>query len=98
MEKSELGIGFVGYKVMGQVHSNAYRQVARYFDVDPEPVMRAICGRNEDAVRRGADTLGWQGHETDYQGTLHQVNSHGPMGPVADSTALTLFLHSEGPL
>ena len=69
-------MGLVGYGFMGRVHSNAYRQVARYFDVDPQSVMRVICGRNEDAVRRAADTLGWQGHETDYQGTPHLVNSH----------------------
>lgn len=32
---SELGVGLVGYKFMGEEHSNGYRQVARYFDVDP---------------------------------------------------------------
>ena len=62
-----MGIGLVGYKFMGQVHSNAYRQVARYYDVDPVPTMRAICGRNEPAVLKAAATLGWQDHETDYR-------------------------------
>ena len=33
----EIGVGLVGYKFMGRAHSNAYRQVARFFDVDPAP-------------------------------------------------------------
>jgi len=64
---SEIGVGLVGYKFMGRAHSNAYRQVAHFFDVDPAPVMRAICGRNEEAVRSAAESLGWQGYETDYR-------------------------------
>ena len=44
---TEIGIGLVGYKFMGRAHSNAYRQVAHFFDVDPKPRMVAICGRDE---------------------------------------------------
>src|SRR5829696_6956012 len=51
---------------MGRTHSNAYRQVARFFDVDPAPRMRAVCGRDEEAVRFAAGALGWEGYETDY--------------------------------
>jgi predicted dehydrogenase len=63
---SEVGIGLVGYRFMGRAHSNAYRQVARFFDVDPAPRMVALCGRNEAAVREAAASLGWEGYETDY--------------------------------
>lgn len=63
---SEVGVGLVGYRFMGRAHSNAYRQVARFFDVDPAPRMRAICGRDEEAVRSAAACLGWEGYETDY--------------------------------
>lgn len=63
---AEMGIGLVGYGFMGKVHSNAYRQVGRFFEVDPTPRMRAICGRDEAAVQRAADSLGWEGYETDY--------------------------------
>ena len=44
-------IGLVGYKFMGKAHSNAYLNVARFFDLPKPPVMRAICGRSEAAVR-----------------------------------------------
>src|SRR5918997_3917526 len=63
---SEIGVGLVGYRFMGRAHSNAYRQVARFFDVTPAPRMVALCGRNEAAVREAASSLGWEGYETDY--------------------------------
>lgn len=64
---AEIGIGLVGYKFMGAAHSNAYRQVARFFDVDPVPRMRVLCGRDEEAVSEAAGKLGWEGYETDYR-------------------------------
>lgn len=79
---SEIGVGLVGYKFMGRAHSNAYRQVARFFDVDPQPVMRAICGRNEAAVSAAAASLGWESVETDY----HQLVNRSDIGLVDVST------------
>ena len=67
MDGREIGVGLVGYKFMGRAHSNAYRQVARFFDVDPAPRMAAICGRDEAGVREAADNLGWESYETDYR-------------------------------
>ena len=67
MERGEIGVGLVGYKFMGRAHSNAYRQVASFFDVDPVPRMAAICGRDEAGVKEAADTLGWDSYETDYR-------------------------------
>src|SRR5919107_1451170 len=67
MEQGEIGVGLIGYKFMGRAHSNAYRQVASFFDVDPSPRMAAICGRDEAGVREAAHTLGWDSYETDYR-------------------------------
>jgi predicted dehydrogenase len=64
---SEIGVGLVGYKFMGRAHSNGYRQVAHFFDVDPVPKMVAICGRDESGVKAAAGQLGWEGYETDYR-------------------------------
>ncbi len=64
---AEIGVGLVGYKFMGRAHSNAYRQLPRFFDVDPVPRMAAICGRDEAGVREAADSLGWESYETDYR-------------------------------
>jgi predicted dehydrogenase len=67
LKSSEIGVGLVGYKFMGRAHSNAYRQVGRFFDLKLSPRMRAICGRDEAAVKDAAATLGWEGYETDYR-------------------------------
>src|SRR5215211_102760 len=64
---AEIGVGMVGYKFMGRAHSNAYRQVTHFFDVDPAPRLRAICGRDEAGVRDAAAQLGWEGYETDFR-------------------------------
>ncbi len=64
---AEIGVGLVGYKFMGRAHSNGYRQVARFFDVDPSPRMVAICGREEAGVKAAAEKFGWEGYETDYR-------------------------------
>ena len=63
---SEIGVGLVGYKFMGRAHSNAYRQVRSFFDVDPRPAMRAICGRDAAATEAAARQLGWESIETDF--------------------------------
>lgn len=63
-----LNVGMIGYKFMGKAHSNAYRQVARFFpEMETVPVMKALCGRDEAGVRKAAETFGWQGHETDWR-------------------------------
>ena len=60
-------IGLVGYKFMGKAHSNAYLNVGRFFDLPRPPVMKAICGRSEAAVRAVARRWGWESVETDYR-------------------------------
>jgi predicted dehydrogenase len=72
LKSSEIGVGLVGYKFMGRAHSNAYRQVGRFFDLELSPRMRAICGRDEAGVRDAAASLGWEGYETDYHSLLER--------------------------
>lgn len=79
---SEIGVGLVGYKFMGRAHSNGYRQVSHFFDVDPTPKMVAICGRDETAVKAAAANLGWDSYETDY----HKLIARDDIGLVDVST------------
>jgi predicted dehydrogenase len=72
VDVGEIGVGLVGYRFMGRAHSNAYRQVGRFFDLDLSPRMRAICGRDEAGVRGAAASLGWEGYETDYRRLLER--------------------------
>ena len=39
----KLNIGVVGYGLMGRTHTNAYRQAPRFFDLEYEPVLKAIA-------------------------------------------------------
>lgn len=67
MAKKELTIGLIGYKFMGKAHSNAYRQVNRYFELPLQVRMKTICGRNEEGVKQAASTFGWESYETDWR-------------------------------
>lgn len=67
MAKKKVNIGLVGYKFMGKAHSHAYRDVAMFFDMDVEPVMKAICGRDEKGVKEAAEKFGWESYETDWK-------------------------------
>ena len=65
--KKKLNIGLVGYGFMGRTHSNAYRKVGNFFDLKNEPVLKAVCARNEQNAKAFADTWGYQSVETDWR-------------------------------
>ncbi|MGQ9487767.1 MAG: Gfo/Idh/MocA family protein [Armatimonadota bacterium] len=68
MSKRKLNVALVGYQFMGKAHSNAYRQVARFFDdLEVEPVLKVICGRNEENVRKAAQKYGWEEYDTSWE-------------------------------
>jgi hypothetical protein len=66
-DQDVLGIGMVGYAFMGRAHSQAWRNVASFFELPCRPRMAAICGRDPDAVAAAAARLGWPGTETDWK-------------------------------
>jgi len=76
MSKPKLNVGLIGYQFMGKAHSNAYRQVSRFFDLPVEPVMHTICGRTEAAVSKAADAMGWQSYSTDWRKVVEDPNIH----------------------
>ena len=65
-----LSVGMIGYKFMGKAHSNAYRQVSRFFELPVKLRMAAICGRDQANVSAAAEQFGWEGYETDYRRLL----------------------------
>ncbi len=64
---AEINIALLGYKFMGKAHSNAFRQVRRFFPGNLEPRMKVICGRDEAAVEAAARQLGWEEYDTDWR-------------------------------
>jgi myo-inositol 2-dehydrogenase/D-chiro-inositol 1-dehydrogenase len=67
MAKKILNIGLVGYGFMGRAHSNAFRQAERFFDVPFQPVLKAICARNQDRARAFASRWGYADVESDWR-------------------------------
>jgi predicted dehydrogenase len=63
----KVNVALIGYQFMGKAHSNAYRQMARFFDSDTVPVMKVICGRNEAGVKAAAENYGWQEWSTAWE-------------------------------
>src|SRR5712692_5501638 len=64
---SEMNIALLGYKFMGKAHSNAYRQVRRFFPGKLVPRMKVICGRERAALAAAARQFGWEEIETDWR-------------------------------
>jgi predicted dehydrogenase len=65
--KKKLNIGMIGCGFMGRAHSNAYRKVSQFFDLDYEPILKCICDLNEEKVKVFADNWGWESCETDWR-------------------------------
>lgn len=65
-----LNIGMIGYGFMGKAHSNAYRRVNNFFDLEYRPVLKAVCARNEEKAKEFATTWGYESVETDWKQLL----------------------------
>jgi predicted dehydrogenase len=64
----KINVGLVGYQFMGKAHSNAYRQIGKFFpELEVEPVLKALCGRTEEKVKAAAEKFGFESYETDYR-------------------------------
>jgi len=65
--KHALGIGLVGYGFMGRAHSNAYKRVNDFFDLEYRPVLKAVCGRNRGKAEEFAAQWGYESIEIDWR-------------------------------
>ena len=65
--KKNLNIGLIGYGFMGRTHSNAFRQVNQFFDLDHRPVLKAICARDAGKAKDFAKNWGYESVETDWR-------------------------------
>ncbi len=65
--KKQLNVGMIGYNFMGKAHSNAWRQVGRFFDLPADLTLKTVCGRNPKKTATAAAQLGWAGTCTDWR-------------------------------
>lgn len=103
MSKRKLNVALIGYQFMGKAHSNAYRQVARFFDdLEVEPVLKVICGRNEENVRKAAQKYGWEEYDTSWERVVERKdidlvdvsvpgNMHAPIAIAAANAGKMVF-------
>lgn len=64
---AEVNIALIGYKFMGKAHSNAFRQVRRFFPGKLVPRLKVICGRDRAGLKAAAQQFGWEEIETDWE-------------------------------
>lgn len=65
-----INVALLGTKFMGRAHSNAWLNVSKFFDVDPNPTMHTVVGRNPDELQEFAARWGWQHHTTDWRAAV----------------------------
>jgi predicted dehydrogenase len=70
MPDNSLNVGLIGYKFMGMAHSQAWRTASRFFDLDRQPVMKVICGRDAEAVAQFARRWGWEDSSADWHAVV----------------------------
>ena len=69
---TSLNIGMIGYGFMGRTHSNAYKRVNDFFDLEYRPVLKAACARSAENVQAFADNWGYESIETDWRKLLQR--------------------------
>jgi predicted dehydrogenase len=70
MAKKPLNIGMIGYGFMGKAHTNAYATVGNFFELEHEPVLKALCARNAEKAQEFADNWGYESVETDWRALI----------------------------
>ncbi|MCA9264155.1 MAG: Gfo/Idh/MocA family oxidoreductase, partial [Planctomycetales bacterium] len=70
MPGTTCNVAMIGSKFMGRAHSNAYLNVAKFFDLPATPVMHTIAARNLDDLRSFADRWGWQNATNDWKAAI----------------------------
>ena len=65
-----LRIALIGCGFMGRAHSNAYRKVGNFFDLEYQPVLQAVCSRNEANAKAFAAKWGYASVETDWRAVI----------------------------
>jgi len=63
----KLNIGLVGYGFMARAHSNAYLTVSQFFDLEYQPVLKAVAARDPEKVKQFAHKWGYQSHYADWK-------------------------------
>jgi predicted dehydrogenase len=76
-----LDIGMLGYRFMGEAHSNALARLPMFFPDAPETNRHTIVGRDEAALSEAADRLGFEHTATNWEDVVEEVDVFYNLGP-----------------
>ncbi len=69
----DLRIALIGTRFMGRAHSNAYKDVATFFDLPRKPVMQVACGLEpEDYQKSFTSHFGWKEFDTSWEKVIER--------------------------
>ena len=71
-----LNIGMIGYGFMGRAHSNAYSKVSHFFDLEYQPLLKAVCARSEENAKAFAAKWGYESIETDWRKLIDEQHKN----------------------
>ncbi len=63
----KINVAMIGQGFMGRSHSNAWGQVAKFFDPPLKPVMHTVFGQPEEKPQAFAENWGWQNASTNWE-------------------------------
>ena len=65
-----INVALIGQGFMGRSHSNAWGQVAKFFQPPIKPVMHTVFGQPEENPQVFAENWGWQNAASDWQAVI----------------------------
>ncbi len=63
----QLNVGLIGSGFMARTHANALRKVGNFFDLEYQPVLKAVCSHDEARAKAFAARWGFESWETDWR-------------------------------
>ena len=76
MPKEKLNVAMIGSGFIAKVHSNAFRQVGRFFPGPFELHLKVICGRNREKLEAMLSQWEWKEICTDWQQIVSREDIH----------------------
>jgi len=81
MSDEPLSVGMLGYRFMGEAHSNALARLPMFFPEAPATERDVLIGRDEEALSEAAERLGFDRIATDWEDVVDEVDVFYNLGP-----------------
>jgi predicted dehydrogenase len=70
---AEINVALIGHRFMGKAHSNAYRQVRRFFPGKLMPRMKVLCGKAcREELEETARLYGWEEFDCEWERVIER--------------------------